>query len=313
MNFRALVRGCASVALVCTRLGAQAEHEPVASPADLAISRGRLDEAEQALYAASSRAAHEPSARGALGMFLASRGHLKVGAVLLEEARQFGGDASTIDARLARIYSWIGDWSAVAALKHASASGPEHDRAAWLAVHTPARTGPDSLSVALEPNELAGLGRVELVVGNERMQADVNPNVDGLVLPSTLAMSAASQQFGMRDSGSVAVVYEASIGAMRLTNVPARMYPGVRPMIGLDLLAALTPTFDVGAHRLTLRQVAASPSGDPLPILLSFPGVRLVTREGQAPVAIDSAAGRAALRGTRWTLNVRQGAIVLLP
>src|SRR5471032_2922031 len=98
-----------------------------ASAADAAIAQGRLDDAEQLLFAASSRSTHEPSARGALGMFLASRGRLRVGAVLLEEARQFGGDAAVIDARLAHIYLWLGDWTAVAALKHYATSGPEND------------------------------------------------------------------------------------------------------------------------------------------------------------------------------------------
>src|ERR1019366_5663285 len=118
-------------------LGAQAVRAPAVSAADVAISQGRLDDAEQVLFAASSRATHEPLARGALGIFLASRGRLKVGAVLLEEAREFGGDASVIDARLSRIYAWLGDWSAVAALKHYVASGPEQDRTRWLAAHAP--------------------------------------------------------------------------------------------------------------------------------------------------------------------------------
>ncbi|MFI5245364.1 MAG: hypothetical protein ACHQQR_09090, partial [Gemmatimonadales bacterium] len=104
--------------------------------------------------------------------------------------------------------------------------------------------------------------------------------------------------------------HEIAIGAMRFSNVPARLYPAAHATIGLDVLAALTPTFDASAHRLMLRQQAAPASGDPLPILLSFPGVRLIARAGQAPVAIESAAGRATLRGASWTFDVRRGAIV---
>ena len=243
-------------------------------------------------------------------MFLASRGRLKVGAVLLEEARQFGGDASVIDARLARVYAWIGDWTSVAALKHFVAPGAELDRARWLSAHAPARNGADSVIVAMEPNEMAGLGRIEITIGSARIPVDIDPNVDGLVLQSSPVVAGAAQQFGMRDSAAVAVVYSVAIGAMQLMNVPARLSPSARPSIGLDLLAALTPTFDAGAHRLTLRQHVAASSGEPLPILLAFPGVRLVARVGQAPVAIESAAGRAALRGSRWTLDIRRGAIV---
>ena len=313
MNIRAWLAGGTCLALLCgAGLGAQAARASAASAADVAIAQGRLDDAEQALFAASARASHDPSARGALGMFLASRGRLKVGAVLLEEARQFGGDASVIDARLARIYAWLGDWAAVAALKHYVASGPEQDRTRWLAAHAPEHDGADSVMIVLEPNEVAGLGRIELTIGRATMQADINPNVEGLVLPSSPEVSGESQQFGMHDSASVAVVYRVAIGGVRLTNVPARLSPGVRPAIGLDVLAALTPTFDAGAHLLTLRQRAIAPSGDPLPILLSFPGIRFVARAGQPPVAMESAAGRAALRGTRWTFDVRHGAIVTM-
>ena len=313
MNVRAWRAAGACLVLLCSaRLGAQAARATDASPADVAIAQGRLDDAEQALFAASARASHEPSARGALGMFLASRGRLKVGAVLLEEARQFGGDASVIDARLARIYSWLGDWTAVAALKHYAASGPEQDRARWLAAHAPDHSGADSVMIGLEPNEMAGLGRIELTVGRATMQADINPNVEGLVLPSSPEVSGESQQFGMHDSASVAVVYRVAIGGVHLANVPARLSPGARPAIGLDVLAALMPTFDAGSHLLTLRQHAIAPSGDPLPILLSFPGMRFVARAGQSPVAMESAAGRAALRGTRWTFDVRHGAIVAM-
>ncbi|HEY4659712.1 MAG TPA: hypothetical protein VIH11_09400, partial [Gemmatimonadaceae bacterium] len=51
--------------------------------------------------------------------------------------------------------------------------------------------------------------------------------------------------------------------------------------------------------------------GEALAILLGFPGVRLVARPGQSPVALESAAGRAALRGARWTFDLRRGAVVV--
>lgn len=299
------------VLFAASSLRAQDSRNPVTSAADVAISQGRLDDAESILFAESSRASREPSSRGALGMYLASRGKLKVGTVLLEEARQFGGDAAVIDARLARIYPWLGDWAAVAGLRRFSASGPVHERAQWLADHPPAHLGADSVTVALEPNDAAGFGRVALSIGGTTILADITPAVEGLVLPSTPEVSAQAQQFGMQDTSSVAVIFTVGIGAMKLANVPARLSPRARPAVGLDVLAALTPTFDAAAHQLVLRQRAVAAAGDLVPFLLGFPGVRLVPRAGQAPVAMESAAGRAAIRGARWTFDLKRGAIVV--
>lgn len=296
--------------LAALPLAAQDVRPTAPSAADVAISQGRLSDAEQLLFAASSRSTHEPSARGALGLFLASRGRFRIGAVLLEEARQFGGDAAVIDARLARIYPWLGDWTAIAALKHYATSGPENDRARWLANHAPAHRGADSAKIAMEPNEMAGLGRIEIMIGRTRLLVDIDPNVGGLVLPSNPDVTGESQQFGMRDSATVAVVREFSIGAIRFSNIPAKLSPNAHAAIGLDVLAALMPAFDAGAGSLTLRQKPVVVSGESLPILLSFPGMRVVAREGQSPAALESAAGRAALRGMRWTLDVRHGAII---
>ncbi len=289
---------------------AAAQGAPVASAADVAISQGRLDDAEQALFAASSKATHEPSARGALGMFLASRGHLKIGATLLEEARQFGGDAQVIDARLAKIYAWLGDWAAIAALKHYAASGPEEDRAKWLATHATSYSGADSAVVQTEPNDAFGLGRVVITFNTAPVQMDIDPGVEGLVLPSWPVVAGASEQFGMRDSATVAVVRDFTIGAIHLSNVRARLSPSARPAIGLDVLAALEPTFDGVGHRLTLRRHNVAIAGEALPILLGFPGVRFLPRAGQPPVTLESAAGRAALRGTPWTFDLKRGAIM---
>ncbi|HEV8409501.1 MAG TPA: hypothetical protein VGQ30_03265 [Gemmatimonadaceae bacterium] len=304
------MRGALCTIFCAAQLGAQKIPVPVASAADVAIATGRLEDAEQLLFAASSRATHEPSARGALGMYLASRGRLRIGTVLLEEARQFGGDPQEIDARLARIYPWLGDWAALAALKHYAISGPEHDRARWLAAHATTVGGADSVVATIEPNDVYGLGRIVLLFQGAPMPVDIDPSVDGLVLPSSPVVTGASEQFGMRDSSTVAVVREFAIGTLRFSNVRARLAPAARPAIGLDVLAILEPTFDIGAHRLTLRRKNVAIAGDSMAVLLGFPGVRVVPRAGSAPVALESAAGRAALRGVPWTFDFKRGAIV---
>ncbi|HXD23804.1 MAG TPA: hypothetical protein VN613_10660, partial [Gemmatimonadaceae bacterium] len=157
------------------RLTAQDARPTAPSAADSALAEGRIADAEQMLFAASSAAPRDPAARGALGSFMAARGRLKVGAVLLGEARQFGGDRSAIEPLLGRIYAWLGDWTSTAALKEYAATGPLHERALWLAAHAPSRGGADTASVALEPNEMAGLGRITLVIGGDSVPADIDP------------------------------------------------------------------------------------------------------------------------------------------
>ena len=296
-------------------LSAQSTRRDDPPAAEMAVSLGRLDIAEQELFAASSRAPREPSARGALGYFLASRGHLKVGAVLLEEARQFGGSAQAIDARLAHIYPWYGAWNLVSLLPTARSFDPaEYDRARWLAVHRGTVHGPDSVIVALEPNESTALGRVTLNIGGAIVLADIDPNVEGVVFPEEDNVLGSTQLFGsIRGSGAtLGVSYSVAIGGLTLTNVPVRFDGGVRARIGFDVLSPFTPTFDPAAAQLTLRVRAAAPVGtESVAFLLGFPGIRIAARPALPLVPIESEAGRAALRGTRWTFDLRRGAITL--
>ena len=300
-------------------LSAQSTRRDEPHAAEMAVSLGRLDIAEQELFAASSRAPREPSARGALGYFLASRGHLKVGAVLLEEARQFGGSAQAIDARLAHIYPWYGAWNFVSLLPTARSFDPaEYDRARWLAVHRSAVHGPDSLVVALEPSESSeemALGRVALNIGGTIVHADIDPNVEGVVFPAGNNVLGSMQLFGtIRASGAtLGVSYAIGIGAISISNVPVRFDGGIRARIGFDVLSPFAPTFDQAAAELTLRVRAAAPVGtESIAFLLGFPGIRIAARPGMPLVPIESAAGRAALRGTRWTFDLRRGAITLV-
>ncbi len=300
-------------------INAQATRRDDPPAAELAVSLGRLDIAEQKLFAASSRAPREPSARGALGFFLASRGHLKVGAVLLEEARQFGGSALAIDARLAHIYPWYGAWNLVSQLPTVRSFDPaEHDRAHWLAAHRSAVHGPDSVVITLEPSESSdetAMGRVALNIGGTIVHADIDPNVEGIVLPVGDNVLGSMQLFGaIRGTGAtLGVSYAIGIGALSISNVPVRIDSGARARIGFDVLSPFAPTFDPAAAQLTLRVRAAAPMGsESIAFLLGFPGIRIAARSGAPLVPIESAAGRAALRGMRWTFDLRRGAITLV-
>src|ERR1019366_8116681 len=79
---RAMVLALALVAPLLAPLLAQrgAGPSPIFAPgAEAAMSRGRLAVAESILYAASARAPHDPALRAGLGMYLAPRGHIKIG------------------------------------------------------------------------------------------------------------------------------------------------------------------------------------------------------------------------------------------
>src|ERR687893_510978 len=71
-------------------------------------------------------------ARLALGRYLAARGALKVGAVLMEEARFFGGDAAAVAVSLAPIYARLGDFRALTSLPASPLGRAERARAEWL-------------------------------------------------------------------------------------------------------------------------------------------------------------------------------------
>jgi len=311
MTSRAARTGVA-LAFAAVTAGAQAASRAEPSAADREISLGRLAAAESELYAASRRAPRDPAARGALGNFLAARGRLKAGAVLLEEARQFGGDARIIDAHLAHIYRWQGDWEQIAALPATTANDGVRALARWLAQHPGSVTGPDSSVIALAPNEIAGLGRIAVGIGGTVSDADIDPSIEGLVLVSTPAALAATQLFGTQDGSTIGAAFAVTFGAYTLTNVPVRLEPGGRVRVGLDVLAPLYPTFDHPAKRIILRTPAPSSlPGVPMPLFLTFPGVKIVPRDGQRLAALDTPAGRAALRGVRWTFDLRRGALMV--
>ena len=70
--------------------------------ADSLLAAGRVTAAESLYYAASSASPRDPGPRAALGRYLAARGALRIGAVLLEEARVFGGDTASLARALSR-------------------------------------------------------------------------------------------------------------------------------------------------------------------------------------------------------------------
>lgn len=305
----------ALVALAAQPVLAQDVRAVRPAPADAAMSTGDLDATERALYAASRRAPREPTARGALGAWLASRGQLRVGAVLLEESRLFGGDPVAIAARLAHVYTWLRDWATLSALPASPLSPGEKKRASVLAERGSEVIGADTVVVPFAPLELGALGRVPLLIGTDTLWAEIDPQSEGLTLPGLRLGGGEVEVFGDDGRGLVVIVREISFGALTVRNLPARVDASLgvgRARMGFDVFALLAPTVDSRAGIVTLRRsgrVAARNLATGLPVVLGFPGVRLSVRQGELLAPITSPAGRAALRGRPWTVDLRRGVI----
>ena len=84
--------------------------------ADSLLRRGRVFAAETLYYYAVRQTPRDPGARLALGRYLAARGALRIGAVLMEEARFFGGDPKTVGTYLAPVDARLGDYKALSTL-----------------------------------------------------------------------------------------------------------------------------------------------------------------------------------------------------
>ncbi|MEO7455438.1 MAG: hypothetical protein ABIY52_04200 [Gemmatimonadaceae bacterium] len=93
-------------------LVAQVAHAQAVLPrtrADVLLQEARWTEAESMFYLQSERAPRDPAARAALGKFLAMKGAIRPGIVLIEEARQFGLNpqlARDLTAPLRVILEW---------------------------------------------------------------------------------------------------------------------------------------------------------------------------------------------------------------
>jgi hypothetical protein len=81
--------------------------------ADELLDEGRWTEAEAMFYSQSERSSRDPIARAALGRFIAMKGAVRPGMVLIDEARQFGLDAATARELIAPLRAIL-DWRAAA-------------------------------------------------------------------------------------------------------------------------------------------------------------------------------------------------------
>ena len=292
--------------------------------ADSMLASGRVQAAESLYYAASSARPRDAVARAALGRYLAARGALRIGAVLLEEARLFGGDTARIALSLAPIYGSLGDYRALATLPSSPLSAAEQKRVRWLVSHPPVLEFPDSVATLPYKSLVdgSGIGILSVGLGERRVDAVVDSRASGVVLRGRAARRRSGLRvFGEDSTGAVAIVPELHVGTVTLSNVPVRLDTDSSRkakrdrqsvVVGLDVLQRLAPTFDPVTDTVTLRrtgQIGPTAVGTRAPMLLDEQGFRFVI-DGQWQTA--SSPKTAKLLGTqRWTLDVKRGVLVL--
>ena len=291
--------------------------------ADALLRQGQLQEAEALYYYAARSEPRNATPRMALGRYLAARGALRVGAVLLEEARFFGGDRRAIAEQLAPVYARLGDYRALSSLPNSPLAYAERARAEWLSDNPPETTGPDSATLPLVPGASAPLGQLRIVVGGDTLLATIDVGVTGLVLDTSLAAHRGIRTFrsnsdaGVRDHAAVAL--SVRLGPLGRTAVPARFEALSSPRIariGVDVLEDFAPTWIQnagGGGSIVLRKSgkapAASPTAERIPILIRPNDLTLV-RAGGMMSSLATQASQGALKG-RWTLDIRHGEVVI--
>jgi hypothetical protein len=283
--------------------------------ADSLLSEGRLMDAEAVYYAAARGRPRDPVIRAALGRFLAARGGVRAGAVLLEEAQFFGGDSAALARALVPLYGRLADYRALSELKPDVLTPAERRRALWLSTRpTQARLRDSVVLLTYRPvGDGDGFGTVILRIGRVELPAVIDPRLSGLVLPSSVR--AGVRTFGTEDRRTLGVVDSLRIGGTTFTNVPAMVGTPDEPVrIGFDVIAPYFPGFDPAKRIMTLRRVqrrSPAPAGSRVPALYDDNGMRLLIGGKWQSTTASMPAMLLATR--RWTWDNRLGDVVLSP
>jgi hypothetical protein len=283
-------------------------------PADSLLAEGQLASAESMYYAVARQHPRDPYARAALGRYLAARGGVRAGTVLLEEAMFFGGDSSALARSLAPLYARLGDYGKLDSLRPAILSAAERRRVRWLVGRPPQASFRDSVIVlTYRPlGDGRGIGTVLLRIGKTEYPAVIDPRVAGLTLPSSARADVRS--FGTEARVGIGVVDVVRIGGVVFNNVPASVGGPDEPVrIGFDVLAPYFPGFDPKNGMLTLRRVtrrSQARSGTHVPALFDSNGVRLLI--GRRWQLTNSPDASMILASRAWMWDGRLGDVVLL-
>ena len=291
--------------------------------ADALLRQGQIFEAEALYYYAARAEPRNATPRVALGRYLAMRGALRVGAVLLEEARFFGGDRRAIAEQLAPVYARLGDYRALSALPNSPLAYAERARAEWLTDNAPEITGPDSVMLPLLSAVSAPLGQIRITIGADTVIATIDVGVTGMVIDSSWAgrrgvrVFRSNSDVGVREHAGV--VLSLGLGGLSRSGVPARFEATGNARIariGLDVLEDFAPTWIRGSASggtIVLRKSGKAPKPSPtaerVPILIRANDVMLVRPGGlMSSLAAEASQGAP---NSRWTLDIRHGEVVI--
>jgi hypothetical protein len=298
--------------------GAPLQAQGVLARADNLLRVGRMFAAETLYYYAVRRAPRDPEARLALGRYLAARGALRIGAVLMEEARYFGADPKKVAVYLAPVYAQLGDFRALAGLPNTPLHNAERSRAEWLRENPPKVDGPDSVAVQWIPSDSGALGTIALRLGQETVRATVDARAHGLVLDTAWMRRKETKVFASTFDNDVrnaaGVTLSIGLGDLTMRQVLTSFAPQASPadvVIGLDVLMPLAPTFDAAARRMVLRKsgrIDREMPGERVQTLVFGSGLWLIWEQSMLPLSGENA--RRLLSEGAWTLDWRRGQLV---
>ncbi len=144
-----LLAGAAALGLPAVA-GAQWGRSPLPrSRADVLLDAGLWPQAEEAYYAQSRLNPRSPAPRAALGRYLAMKGAVLPGTILMEEALKFGLDSS-VARTLIKPWRSVLDWRQIATIRADSlvTVRPPRDSTALFQLALPARASAGSSSRA---------------------------------------------------------------------------------------------------------------------------------------------------------------------
>lgn len=318
----------AFVASALAAFGAPLAAQDEVARGDAALRAGNLRRAEALYYAAVRRRPRDPEARFALGSYLAARGATKVGSVLIEEARRFGGDPARAARLLAPLYMRSGDHAALLALQGTHIAPGELARARWMRGSPGSFAGPDSVVLPLlAASDARSLGAIMILAGSDTIRLEIDPGITGVVLDDAHLRTPGIRSFdGDGGPRRPAVANGLRLGLMMVRNTAITLGDAGgrgRGRAGFDWLGRWAPSIDLAGRRVILRRAGVVPRAmhavpaDRLAVLLDIPasaGDRLPgpwTATGGTFMRLG-ADGLLRMRPTMITHDPRRGELLLV-